>query len=243
MRPTEEQIARIIAPLQTHRERNLSADLRRRKPPRAWLRTCYDVDTDAAHRTLHSRAGPQTLLARLGNEAAILDNAVLYDFGDGKWNQVFERVPALLSGQPDRGAIRRAKRDALHDAEDEADVYGDGTGSSEEVEGGPDWSYVQVVSKVGFLFIADREAMRTGQVLLAWYDDCGRLVKQVRVEPEKVREVLEGDRSGLLYDIDSGLWASAEAGPAYVRGGPCGPPPANADAVEYWESDEDAEIY
>ena len=217
-------------------------DLRRRRPPRAWLRTCYNAGTDAAHRTLLARAGPQTLLARLGPAAAVLDDAVLYPFGDGKWDQVFQRVPALLSGQPDRGAIRRAKRDALRDAEDETDVYGDGAASSEEASG-PDWSYVQALSKVGFLFIADTEAMRSGHVLLVWYDDCGRLVKQVRLEPEKLGEVLEGDRIGILYDVESGIWAGAEAGPAYVRGGPCGPPPANTDAVEYWESDEDAEIY
>ena len=185
-----------------------------------------------------AQVGLQSLLAYLGSDDAILDNAVLYDFG-ADWTQVFERLPALLIGNPDRGRIRRAKKEAVQDTEYDVDVYGD---DDSEAKVAPDWAFVQVLSKIGFLFVADAVALRTGGVLLVWYDDCGRLVRQTRIEPAKVVDVFRGHRSGWLYDVDSSLWAEAEVGPAYQQGGACGPP-INTDVHEYWESDEDSEIY
>ena len=234
------QIARILAPLQTHRERNFSA--RPRKFPCAWLRTCYDPDTNAAHHMLLTAVGHQALLAQLRSDDALLDSPLLYNF-DADWSHVFERLPALLNGDPDRTGIRRAKREAVRDVEYDVDVYGD-EASGEDGKVAPDWRYVQVLSKIGFLFVADAAALRKGEnVLLVWYDDCGRLVRQTRVEPAKVVEVFEGHRSGWLYDVDSVLWNEAEVGPAYQKGGQCGPPASTDTAAEYWESDEDTEIY
>ena len=252
MPPTGAQIARILAPLQTHRERNLSARMRGRHPC-AWLRTSYGGrDSDAAHARLLAAVGHQALLARLRGAEALLDDALLYAYPDGAWPaDVFQRLPCLLAGEPDRASIQRAKKEAVRDTEYDVDVYSEnagGTGGGLEAGAGagevePDWGYVQVLSQVGFLLVADAAALRPGgRVLLAWYDDCGRLVRQARVEPARVVDVFQGHRSGWLYDVGSRLWREAEIGPAYRRGGQCGPP-RDAAADEYWESDEDAEIY
>ena len=156
---------------------------------------------------------------------------------------MFQRLPALLAGQLDRNDIQRAKRDAVQDAQYEVDVYGedcDSLGSS----AAPDWAEVLALSTIGFFLLADRTSLtqKNGGVRLVWYDDCGRCVKHTRLPAAEVLDVFVAHRNGRLYDVDTKIWQEAETGWAYLRGGPCGPP-LNADAQEFWESDEDAEIY
>ena len=234
--PTPAQVDRILKPMQTPRERNLSTNSLLYNT--AWLRTHYGLGTDVLHEKLLSKAEQGTFPDAVGGPAGILDNPDLYNFG-ADWALVFNRLPFLLTGEPDEGLIRTAQAEAVKDFHEDMDVFKENK-REQEVPSHPNFSFAQVLSSIGFLFIADEKALRSGLLLLVWYDECGRATRQTRVEPEKVPEVCNGHLDGWLYDIDSELWGRAEVGEAYEEGGICGPPYPVDDPDE--SSDEDADI-
>lgn len=206
--------------MQTARERNLSTNSLLYNT--AWLRTYYGPGTDGLHEKLLSRAEQGAFPDVVGGPVGILNDPSFYNFG-ADWVLVFNRLPFLLTGEPDDSLIRTAQAEAVKDFHEDVDVFKENK-QEQEVPANPNFSFAQALSSVGFLFIADEKALKSGLLHLVWYDDCGRVTRQTRVGPEKVPEICSGHLDGWLYDINSELWGRAEVGEAYEQGGVCGPP-------------------
>lgn len=182
-----------------------------------WLRTCYDEGSDEGH---------QKLLCELNEELALdvdenmLDDATLYDYGDN-WRRIFEVVPERLleamnevDGMPtpeEREArIRDAQRNTNIDEAADTEAFRQATARL----------HARVIYK--YLFVADKVALDTGRVLVIFYDDCGRVVRQSRVRPERGEQL-----SGAWFEVfvhEIAEFEEVEVGPDYLPGGSCGPP-------------------
>jgi hypothetical protein len=73
-----------------------------------------------------------------------------------------------------------------------------------------------------YLFVADKVALDTGRVLLVFYDDCGRTVRQSRIQPQHCEEIAGAWFDGFIDEMDE--FREAEIGPDYLPEGSCGPP-------------------
>jgi hypothetical protein len=81
---------------------------------------------------------------------------------------------------------------------------------------------LQLRSIHSWLVVADEEAIRTGRVLLVFFDDMGRVVRQGRREASDVTFTEGAFVDGCIDEDETLLYG--EPGPAYCVGGPCGPP-------------------
>lgn len=183
-----------------------------------WLRTCYDEGTDEAHQKLLDVLDEELALEVKEN---ILDDVALYDYGDD-WRRIFEVVPERLFGEmlddadmrdtPEKHEtpIREAQRNLHIDEVADTDAFKQAT------------ARLHYDAICNYLFVADKVALDTGTVLIVFFDDCGRTVRQSRVQPEDCEQI-----AGAWFDccIDEMEWfAEADMGPDYLPGGPCGPP-------------------
>jgi hypothetical protein len=78
----------------------------------------------------------------------------------------------------------------------------------------------------GYLFLADEETMRTSLVMLVFFDNFGRAVRQKRVTDGDCH-ISGAWFSQSIWNYDQFL--EADPGPAYQVGGICGPPFADDD--------------
>lgn len=72
-----------------------------------------------------------------------------------------------------------------------------------------------------YLFILDKVALDTGKVLVVFFDDCGRTVRQSRIQPEHCEEI-----AGAWFDCfidEMEVFTEVDIGPDYVPGGSRGP--------------------
>jgi len=203
-----------------------------------WLRTCYrDVDgnsTDAAHEALRKPSeefsGPNPY-----GKTRIFDDATLYDFGCQEWQHIFTRIPEILDASRfDADYYDQRKAEALQEAiendeQEDAELEEQGYTKSED---GLHWSEifqpVHYASQVGHIWVADEKAIRSGKLMVAWFDDCGRVVRYNRVPGKEVDEVI-GLIEGAMVN-EHGVWVDAEIGPDYDCGGICGPPSRSSAA-------------
>jgi hypothetical protein len=81
---------------------------------------------------------------------------------------------------------------------------------------------VHYAAQVGHAWIIDEEAVRSGKLMIAWYDDCGRVVRYNRVPGEGVEEVEIAIE--FCWVNERSVWCDAEIGPDYDEDGICGPP-------------------
>ena len=173
----------LLASVRSPAERVVSAPF--------WLRTCYrDRDghsTDAAHEALIECTEEFREPGTHGG-THVFNDAMLYDYGPYAWQQIFTRIPELLSQKGCRADYyEQRKAEAIQEAieadeEENAELEEQGYTKSED---GLDWSEmfqgVHYASVVGEIWVADEEALQSKKLLLAWVDDCGRVIRWTRL--------------------------------------------------------------
>lgn len=183
-----------------------------------WLRTCYDEGSDEAH---------QGLLDELNEELAlevdenILDDATLYNYGDD-WRRIFEVIPERLFGETlqdiDRRPTPEEHEAPIRDAQSHLDI--DQVADIDALKQATVRFHAEAVNS--YLFVADKIALDTGKVLIVFFDDSGRTVRQSRVLPEHCDGI-----AGAWFDLlveEMSEFTEGDIGPDYLPGGPCGPP-------------------
>jgi hypothetical protein len=189
-----------------------------------WLRTCYfDKDghtTDEAHENLFKRSDFFYNPELFQGSTVCFDDATRYNYGPGGWQKIFTRVPQLVDNHHPPEEIEMRKAEALeeaHYAEDNPSL--NRYSEADESDWTLNYSDFHWSSVIGVIFVVDEEAIETEEVLLAWYDDCGRVVRSCRVKDTAML-------LGLLVQDGSELscWEDGEIGDDYDLGGAFGPP-------------------
>ncbi len=132
---------------------------------------------------------------------------------------------------PRQKVMRKRKSDELQPTHDIADAesYGQDPETYSQSEDGTDWtdlySGVQWVSTTGAIWVADAEALQSGEVQIAWFDDCGRIMRSGRLPSSSVEESVGMLRSGAGGEL--GQWQHGSIGDDYDVGGIFGPPESN----------------
>jgi len=67
------------------------------------------------------------------------------------------------------------------------------------------------------IWVADEEALLTGEVLIAWYDDCVRIVRSSRMPPDYIQGIVGMLQSGAGCEL--GQWQNASIGDDYELDG------------------------
>lgn len=154
-------------------------------------------------------------------EENILDDATLYGYGDD-WRRIFEIIPErLFEENMDHADARDApeEREAwIREAQRNLDFY-----EMTEINTFREATvrhHSRAVCK--YLFVSEKVAFDTGKVLVVFFDDCGRTVRQSRVQPEHCEEIAGAWFDGFIYEMEG--FIEADIGPDHVPGGPCGPP-------------------
>jgi hypothetical protein len=221
--PPQTDWKKILAPLRTDFQRQLASphSFQAERFPCwgiIWLRTCYDAGTDEAH---------QRLLDELNHDLAleveenILDDVALYDYGDS-WQQVFSVMPERLfeemledadAREPpeERSARILSAQRTLNIAEE--------TNMDALRQATVRLHYLVVYR---YLFVADKVAFDSGKVLVVFFDDSGRTVRQSRVRPEHCEEIAGAWFDCFIDEMEE--FREADIGPEYLAGGSCGPP-------------------
>jgi hypothetical protein len=220
--PPQEEWESILAPIRTDFQRQLASPYSFQPDSFhcwgvIWLRTCYDEGTDEAHQRLLDELN---LDLALEMEENILNNATLYDYGND-WQCIFEVIPERLfeevlydadmrdAPEERESRTREAQRNLDIDEMTDADTFKQATADF----------HSQAVCK--YLFVSDKVALETGRVLIVFFDDCGRTVRQSRIKPEHCEEIA-GAWSDNFFE-EMGEFTEAEIGPHYLPGGLCGP--------------------
>jgi hypothetical protein len=221
--PPQEDWESILAPLRTDFQRQLASPYSFQLDGFhcwgvIWLRTCYDQGTDEAHQGLLRELN---LDLALEMEENILDDAALCDYGDD-WHRIFEVIPERLfeeilhdadmrdAPEEHEALIREAQRNLDIDEAVDMDSWKQATTRF----------HSDAVCK--YLFVADKVAFDTGKVLIVFFDDCGRTVRQSRVQPEYCQEIAGAWSDCFIDEMEE--FTEAEIGADYLPGGLCGPP-------------------
>lgn len=213
----------ILAPLRTNFQRQLASPYSFQTLGVhcwgiIWLRTCYDEGTDEAHQKLLNVLNEELALEV---EENILDDAALYDYGDD-WRRIFEVVPERLFGEllddadmrdtPEKheAPIREAQRDLDMGEVADTDAFKQAT------------ARLHCEAVCNYLFVADKVALETGKVLIVFFDECGRTVRQSRMQPEHCEMIAGAWFDCCIDEMDEFL--EGDIGADYLPGGSCGPP-------------------
>lgn len=132
--------------------------------------------TDEAHATLYNQTRVQYQHALWDEGFSILDDNARYDFGD-KWQRVFSRIPQVMGSELSLEAYEKRKSEAFEAARVFDEVNGFHESAVTDLDSdGSDWSEeysdYHWASVIGYLWVADKEALSSKKVLLVWYDDC-----------------------------------------------------------------------
>lgn len=207
-----------------------------------WLRTCYDEDREEGYQKLVSRLNDEVALDVLEN---LLDDRNQFDYG-ADWTRIFEIFPERLFELllPDEDYEKRMHRrneklEKLQndftsgninpviieyastrqdpatgrirtDEEINASIYNTRTERLHD-------EYVE-----NYIFIADRIATETGKVLVVFFDDRGRVVRQSRLQADLCEDTAGAWFESRIYEQSE--FSEAEIGPDYLPGGARGPP-------------------
>lgn len=222
--PPQAEWESILAPLRTEFQRQLASPYSF-MPNEGhcwgviWLRTCYDDGSEEAHQKLLNVLHDELALELKEN---ILDDVALYDYGDD-WRRIFEVVPERLlqelldddyEPQTALDEPQATMREMLRDLR------------VDEVTRANAWKMAIVrlhLDAAGnYVLVADKVALDTGKVLVVFFDDCGRTVRDSRIEAE-LCDGLAGAWFDGCIDEDN-VFTEANIGPDYLTGGSCGPP-------------------
>lgn len=219
--PPQQEWQNILSPLRTPSQRTLARPTSNTEGLDpfgiVWLRTHYE-DSDDAHAELLQDLNIEMGLAQ---ERNVLDDEALYAYGDD-WSRIFEVIPerlffvtpevdeSLLDVAREYDEKIRALRSAFPRQSFEGDEF---RGETEELHF---WT------TVNYIFIADKTALETGEVLVAFFDDCGRVVRSTRAQPSFAEELAGAWAEGEFNELDE--FREANIGVDYRPGGRCGPP-------------------
>jgi hypothetical protein len=218
--PPQAQWEEILSPLRTPPQRSLAS-------PTSdddgldpfgiiWLRTHYE-DSDDAHAELVQDLNIDMGIAR---EQNILDDVARYSYGDD-WSRIFEVIPERLfaiTSDVSEALLNEARE---YDARIQSlrnEMPARDTGENEftmQLEKLHFWS------TVNYMFVADKQALETGKVLVAFFDDRGRVVRTFRAAPYFAEELSGAWAEGEYNELDE--FREAEIGVDYRPGGLCGP--------------------
>lgn len=196
-----------------------------------WLRTCYQAGSNAAFAALVQSADLPELPPGF---QIIFDDASLYDFGPDGWQRIFTRMPQMLEREFFTAQdYERKKQQALEaamdaEAEDRKQAEEDGYDPDEDATPWQDLyeGYHWAVA-IGNLYIIDEKALASagpdaGKLLVAWFDDCGRVVRSARQTAAEASDTMGLIESG--YVRDHAVWTNADPGEEYEWDAPLGPP-------------------
>lgn len=167
----------------------------------------------------------------MDTDALILDDAELFA---GDWSHVLEIFPERVTKSCDE-SYNEAQNNSLAELqENEDDTADDAEAQKSErellAELGPrefqqhmcrGYRQYHVDCVVTHMFVEDKYALEGNGLLHVFLDDCGNVVRQLRVEPGWVDNF---DAAWVGGHWDEAYFEDAEVGPAYLPGGVRGPP-------------------
>jgi hypothetical protein len=191
-----------------------------------WVRTCYEVENEEAHATLWDEYVEISQV--ISPDSLVLEDKALFDNADT--DRILELFPERVTNHcaPEDVAWREKQLAGLfqevREYGDEKEVFGpeeQGLGLSPKEICRKYWNY-HADCVVSHFFIEDGNAQRDKGLLHVFLDDCGNVVRQMRVYSDEV-------------DNFDGAWAeghwkegwcelNGEIGKAYLPGGSRGPP-------------------
>ncbi|RFU24761.1 hypothetical protein B7463_g11577, partial [Scytalidium lignicola] len=159
----------------------------------------------------------------------LFDDATHYNYGS-EWQKIFSRIPRLVDSRvsPEdlkKRNVRRTMERAEAQDQKEAENYHldlETSSQSSRFSDEIDYSSYHWDSVIGMIWIADFEALQSGKALMAWYDDCGRIVRSIRIDPKEIQTFSGMLIQGIAYEL--GQWQLADVGDDYEVGGVCCPP-------------------
>lgn len=169
----------------------------------------------------------------------LLDDAQLYAFG-ADWKSIFEVMPERLlpigdmdepghdfESANEEAKIRQAKTLEFWNEHSECDM------DSSDV------TLFHADFTENYLFIADSEAMKSGLVLVVFFDDRGRVVRQQRIKPDWAEDLAGAWFQGTFDETEE--FETAELGPEYQRGGPTWPPACDESFIARFRKGQSSE--
>ena len=192
-----------------------------------WVRICYDAENEEARAAFWDEYVEISQV--ISPDALVLEDKALFNNADIA--RILELFPERVTNYcaPDDVAFREKELmeffQDLRDVGDEEEILGreeQGLGLSPEHICGKYWPY-QAACVVTHFFIEDAEAQRGQGVLHVFLDDCGNVVRQMRVDSEEVDNFDGAWFEGSWKEGWVGL-RGAELGAAYCAGGLRGPP-------------------
>ncbi|KAJ5145822.1 uncharacterized protein N7515_000386 [Penicillium bovifimosum] len=228
--PTEAQITDILLPLRPEALRPY-ANYTTCLEEGLWIRLCYKKEKNAAHDAIWSHNED---VEYVGPEGVVLDDEIFDGLDVAAALELFpERVtnegPSKhieLREQTLREVLGFVEEDTGSGEEDYSDEVKEMLARTRARRAvNPLLKYVlyHVACVVAHAFVEDEVALDGGGLLHVFWDDCGNVVRQWRVQDD-----------GIEYNFD-GAWAEGawnenfingigELGPAYHEGGMRGPP-------------------
>jgi hypothetical protein len=182
-----------------------------------WLRTHYENPDDAHAELLLDL----NIEMGLEQEENILDDEAVYAYGDN-WSRIFEVIPERLfaiTHNVDRASLNAAREYDERIRSLRSDIPAQ---TLDKVEFRSKLERLHFWSTVNYLFIADEKAMETGKVLVAFFDDRGRVVRSSRALPSFAEGLAGAWAEGEFYEMDE--FREADIGVDYRPGGLYGPP-------------------
>ncbi|KAL3492738.1 hypothetical protein BJX62DRAFT_235896 [Aspergillus germanicus] len=222
LQPTKQRIDNILRPLRPDSLRRYAAGYRDWTGNEGmWVRTCYDIENEEAHIGLWDKYVDISQV--ISPDSLVLEDKALFDNADT--DRILELFPERVTNHcaPEDVAWREKQ---LADFFQEVREYGDeeevfkseeqGLGLSPEEICRKYWNY-HADCVVSHFFIEDGSAQRDKGLLHVFLDDCGNVLRQMRVYSDEV-------------DNFDGAWAEGhwkeswcdlrgEIGEAYLPGG------------------------
>ena len=207
--PSQAQFSSILGPSRTLKEREIALILLcgQLHPRRVWLRTAYEGGNLLESLDI-SEIGDAT--GQDTGNALVLNDAACYSYGH-QWQQILRCVPEIVDSylapqDPDKhqARLQDAKDEVQSELENEEDE-----GARAEIR-----EHVQHAWVTGCLWVQDEVTAETGEALLVWADEFGRVVKQNRIEDVTLYNGMFDKHA----DAETEWWSTAEFGKTYEGG-------------------------
>ena len=168
--PTQEQIARVLAPYQTIDERNKLQYLVSHMHKPLWIRTCYATELQPTWESILAAANSLNG-GEVEEGAVVFDSEDLYRDCAEDWKTVFLRLPMLSDRQH-------------YDNQLEWDLQHGGC------EGHDDKAYSALheagIKEEQSIYVVDEEALRENLIKLIYVDYHGNVIWHNKIAPEHV---------------------------------------------------------
>ncbi|CAG8016767.1 unnamed protein product [Penicillium nalgiovense] len=224
VQPTQQQIDAILRPLRPDSLRRYAAGYKAWTGAEGmWIRTNYDAENEEAHQILWNKYVDISQV--IGPDSLVLEDEGL--FANADIARVLERFPERVTNYSAPEDVEWREKELADFLQMREEAEGENAGTREEQSSLSSddlcrtyWMY-HAACVVTHAFIEDAEAQGGGGVLHVFLDDCGNVVRQVRVNSDEVDNFdgawFEGSwKDGWVYP--------GELGRAYLPGGVRGPP-------------------